>query len=126
MWSTATGDAGKEEESVVVGGGDHLLPAEVMMTMMAMMMMMMMMIKIIALPALGGGDHRVLHAGKQQVRARHSFAWVPCATKSIGKRQEEMKGGGGWILASATTTTTITAGEAGCGYLWRVPAHCHS
>jgi len=54
MWSTATGDAGKEEESVVVGGGDHLLPA------------------------LGGGDHRVLHAGKQQVRARHSFAWVPC------------------------------------------------
>ena len=80
MWSTATGDAGKEEESVVVGGGDHLLPAEVMMTMMAMMMMMMMMmIKIIALPALGGGDHRVLHAGKQQVWARHSFAWVPCA-----------------------------------------------
>ena len=77
MWSTATGDAGKEEESVVVGGGDHLLPVEVMMmTMMARMMM----IKIIRLPALGGGDHRVLHAGKQQVRARHSFAWVPCAT----------------------------------------------
>ena len=100
------------------------------------MMMMMMMIKIIRLPALGGGDHRVLHAGKQQVRARHSFAWVPCATVlvlgtwywvlgtgypahklvRIGKRQEEMKGGGGWILASATTTTTITAGEADtCG-----------
>ena len=83
MWSTATGDAGKEEESVVVGGGDHLLPVEVMMMVMMMTkmtMMMMMMIKIIALPALGGGDHRVLHAGKQQVRARHSFAWVPCAT----------------------------------------------
>ena len=82
------------------------------------MMMMMMMIKIIRLPALGGGDHRVLHAGKQQVRARHSFAWVPCAQVlvlgtwylvlgtgypahklvRIGKRQEEMKGGGGWIL----------------------------
>ena len=82
MWSTATGDAGKEEESVVVGGGDHLLPVEVMMMVMMMVkmtMMMMMMIKIIALPALGGGDHRVLHAGKQQVRSRHSFAWVPCA-----------------------------------------------
>ena len=94
MWSTATGDAGKEEESVVVGGGDHLLPVEVMMTMMVMMMMMMM-IKIIPLPALGGGDHRVLHAGKQQVRARHSFAWVPCNNQevrgvrevSIGRRE---------------------------------------
>ena len=94
MWSTATGDAGKEEESVVVGGGDHLLPAEVMMTMMAMVMMvmmMMMMIKIIALPALGGGDHRVLHAGKQQMRARHSFAWVPCA--QAGPYWKETGGG---------------------------------
>ena len=84
MWSTATGDAGKEEESVVVGGGDHLLPVfskVMMMTMIKMMMVMimMMMMKIIPLPALGGGDHRVLHAGKQQVRSRHSFAWVPCA-----------------------------------------------
>ena len=105
-------------------------------TVMIMMMVMVMVMKIIRLPALGGGDHRVLHAGKQQVRARHSFAWVPCAQVlvlvtwylvlgtgypahklvRIGKRQEEMKGGGGWILASATTTTTITAGEADtCG-----------
>ena len=51
-----TGGAGEEEEAVVVGGRDQLLP-----------------------PVVGGGDHRVLHAGKQQMRARHSFAWVPCA-----------------------------------------------
>ena len=76
-----TGGAGKEEESVVVGGGDHLLPA-----------------------VLGGGDHRVLHAFTCQEQmvgggARHSFAWVPCNNQEVSKywkereRQEEMKGG---------------------------------